>query len=457
MHQKRWIALFAVILTFGLVAAACGDDDDSSSGSGSDSTTTTEAEIGDGTTLAGMQGTTPLVDLGDDFKDSLKTIDPALSDFNYAAESYDATTIIALAATEAKSDGIEYAEKINGITREGEKCTDFKSCAALLADGTDIDYDGQSGPLDFSGNGEPTKASYGVLTFGTTGCDAVATKSGAKLSECIDSAKTKYVAADAPKDADVPQVPVEGTRAGDGVLKIGTLLPKTGSLAFLGPPEFAGVNLAIKEINDAGGVLGKPVEMVEGDSGDTDNKVAPTTVATLLGQNVDAIVGAASSSVTLSVIDTITTAGVVMFSPANTSKKLSTYADKGLYFRDAPSDILQGGVLADQIVKDGNSNIYILALNDDYGTGLAEDLTTALESGGATVVGTKIYDPKAADYSAEVQAAKDADPDAIALIGFDESSKILSKAAEQGIDLRKFYGVDGNMGNALAENFEAGK
>src|SRR4051795_11498281 len=166
MHQKRWIALFAVILTFGLVAAACGDDDDSSSGSGSDSTTTTEAEIGDGTTLAGMQGTTPLVDLGDDFKDSLKTIDPALSDFNYAAESYDATTIIALAATEAKSDGIEYAEKINGITREGEKCKDFKSCAALLADGTDIDYDGQSGPLDFSGNGEPTKASYGVLTFG---------------------------------------------------------------------------------------------------------------------------------------------------------------------------------------------------------------------------------------------------------------------------------------------------
>ena len=43
-------------------------------------------------------------------------------------------------------------------------------------------------------------------------------------------------------------------------LKIGTLLPQTGSLAFLGPPEFAGVDLALKEINDAGGVNGKPVK-----------------------------------------------------------------------------------------------------------------------------------------------------------------------------------------------------
>ncbi len=164
-----------------------------------------------------------------------------------------------------------------------------------------------------------------------------------------------------------------------------------------------------------------------------------------------------SSSVSLSVVDTIVTAGVVMFSPANTSKKLSTYDDKGLYFRDAPSDILQGQVLADTMIEDGKSNVYILALNDDYGTGLAEDLKAGLEGGGATVIDTKIYDPKAADYSAEVSAAKDSGADAIALIGFDESSKILAKMAEQGIKLSIVYGVDGNMGNALAENFEAGK
>lgn len=445
MRSKRWVALAAIMLTFGLVATACGDDAEDDA---TNTTETTAAPAAEGK-LTGMKGTTPLVDLGDEFKNRLKEINPDLSDFNYAAESYDAAIVIALAATEAKTDGIEYASKINGVTRGGEKCKDFKSCKALLDEGKDIDYDGQSGPLEFSGNGEPTQASYGILQFGTTGCE--------KTKECIDDSKTEFVTANAPKEADVPEVPVEGSRAGDGVLKIGTLLPKTGSLAFLGPPEFAGVELAIKEINDAGGVLDKPVEYVEGDSGDTENKVAPTTVATLLGQNVDAIIGAASSSVTLSVIDTITTAGVVMFSPANTSKKLSTYPDKGLYFRNAPSDILQGQVLADTIIGDNKSKVFILALNDDYGTGLAEDLQNGLEDGGATVAGTKIYDPKAADFSAEVQAAKDASPDAIALIGFDESSKILAKMLEQGIKLNIVYGVDGNMGNALAENFEAGK
>ena len=63
-------------------------------------------------------------------------------------------------------------------------------------------------------------------------------------------------------------------RAGDGVLKIGSLLPETGSLAFLGPPEFAGSSLAIDEINKAGGVLGKPVEYSQGDSGDTSTDTA---------------------------------------------------------------------------------------------------------------------------------------------------------------------------------------
>ena len=449
MRSRRLLARgVALTLALSLTAAGCGDTKDDKK---ADKTTETTAAEGNDTAnpLTGMKGTTPLVDLGDDFKNKMKEIDPALVDFNYGAESYDAVMIIALAATEAKTDGIGYAEKINGITRGGTKCTTFADCKKLLDDGKDIDFDGASGPLEFSGNGEPTEASYGILQFGTNGCE--------KTKECVDNDKTTFVKATAPKSADVDQVAVEGDRAGDGVLKIGTLLPKTGSLAFLGPPEFAGVKLAIKEINEAGGVLGKDVGYEEGDSGDTENKVAPNTVSTLLAANVDAIIGAASSSVSLSVVDTIATAGVVMFSPANTSKKLSTYADKGLYFRDAPSDILQGQVLADTMVADGRSTVYILALNDDYGTGLADDLKAGLESGGAKVTDTKIYDPKAADYSTEVQAAKDAGADAIALIGFDESSKILAKMVEQGIKLDTVYGVDGNMGNALAENIEAGK
>src|SRR4051794_3279530 len=61
---------------------------------------------------------------------------------------------------------------------------------------------------------------------------------------------------------------------GDGTLTVGTLLPQTGSLAFLGPPEFAGVDAALKEINEAGGVLGKPVTKYDTDSGDATTNIA---------------------------------------------------------------------------------------------------------------------------------------------------------------------------------------
>ena len=74
--------------------------------------------------------------------------------------------IIALAVEIARTDGIEYASEINGVTRDGTKCTSFAECRDLIAAGEDIDYDGISGPLEFDGNGEPTHASYGLLRMG---------------------------------------------------------------------------------------------------------------------------------------------------------------------------------------------------------------------------------------------------------------------------------------------------
>jgi ABC-type branched-subunit amino acid transport system substrate-binding protein len=398
--------------------------------------------------LEGLRGTTPLVDLGADFKKVLDCQGLDLKKtYNYGAESYDAVTIVALAIQLAKTDGIDMAKQINGVTRGGTKCKSFKECDALIKAGTtDIDYDGISGPLEFSGNGEPTIASYGVQQFGA--------------DNRIDDSKTVFKTAKAPTSADVAEVPVEGTRAGDGQLKIGTLLPETGSLAFLGPPEVAGVRAAIADINKAGGVLGKDALLTEGDSSDAQTPtVSQQTVDRELGEGVDAIVGAASSSVTLGVIDKISAAGVVMFSPANTSKKLSTYPDKGLYFRDAPSDILQGQVLGEVLAGDGISTVGLLVLNDAYGTGLAEDLTKSFEASGGKVVISKIYDPKAQTFDNEVDAVKAQNPDGIVIIGFDESSRILNLLAQKGIGPKdkKVYGVDGNMGNTLGVNFDAGK
>ncbi len=244
-----------------------------------------------------------------------------------------------------------------------------------------------------------------------------------------------------------------GTATGDGTLTVGTLLPETGSLAFLGPPEFAGVNLAVAEINEAGGVLGQDVVQIDSDSGDTSTNIAQQSVDTLLSQDVDAIIGAASSSVTLSVIDKITGAGVIQVSPANTSTALSDYDDGGLFWRTAPSDVLQGRVLGDQVLNDGYGNVAILALQDAYGETLAEEATKAIEDGGGTVVFSEFYDPKSTDFSAILDSAKSTNPDAVILIAFDETKTIMPQAVSRNFGPANvpYYFVDGNLADYSAD------
>jgi ABC-type branched-subunit amino acid transport system substrate-binding protein len=254
--------------------------------------------------------------------------------------------------------------------------------------------------------------------------------------------------------------PTSGGGEGDGTLTIGSLLPQTGNLAFLGPPEFAGVELAIQEINEAGGVLGNDVEYIEGDSGDTQQDIANPTVDRLLAADVDVIVGAASSGVSFTVIDKITRAGVVQFSPANTSPDFTDYEDNGLYFRTAPSDVLQGRILAETILADGFSNVGIISLQDPYGEGLARNISETITEAGGTLSpeSTVFYDPAATNFSAQVGEIKAANPQAIVLIGFDESSRVIQEMVAQGIGPQQvpLYLVDGNTSNTLGDDLPPG-
>jgi hypothetical protein len=431
----RGIAVTGAVL---LAVAACGggSDDNSSSGS-SDSGEKqvnvygTDGNMGnalgddfkDPGSLAGMSGTTPLTDLSSDFKDRMKTVDPALKDFNYGGESYDATVLIALAAQAAgTNDANTFKAYVNGLTFGGDKCTDYAACLKILQGGGNVDYDGVTGPLSFTDAGEPAQASFGLLHFGE--------------DNKLDDSKTEFVIAGDEANAATDEGPAVATSAASGgPLVIGTLLPLTGSLAFLGPPEVAGVKLALQDINAAGGSLGQPVQLVEGDSGDASTDTATQTVDRLLQSNVNAIVGAASSAVSLTVIDRITGAGVMQISPANTSDQFTSYNDNGLYFRTAPPDLLQAQALADLIQGDGNNTVGILALNDPYGTGLADNAEKDLVAAGLAQGDIKkiIYDPTAANYDAEVQQMVDFNPDAVVVIGFEESSKILQGLNAQGI------------------------
>jgi branched-chain amino acid transport system substrate-binding protein len=237
-----------------------------------------------------------------------------------------------------------------------------------------------------------------------------------------------------------PATPTE-----DLTLNIGTVLPQTGSLAFLGPPEEAGVTLAVNEVNEA--AAGVTVEVTFGDSGDADNKAFETTVPRLQSEGVAAMIGAASSGVTKLFLDSNVSEGIITFSPANTSPDFTTWDDNGLYWRTAPSDLLQGEVLGNLIAEDGNSNIGIIYQNDAYGTGLFGVVKEVFEASGGTVVAEASYNDGDSSFDAQVATITAANPDAIVLITFDQFTTIAPLLVNAGQSAENFYLVDGNLSN----------
>ncbi|WP_062073280.1 ABC transporter substrate-binding protein [Demequina sediminicola] len=259
-------------------------------------------------------------------------------------------------------------------------------------------------------------------------------------------------------DGDTDDSSSGGSEGGStDALKIGTVLPLTGSLSFLGPPEVAGVDLAIQEINDAGGVLGNPVEVEHGDSSDTQQaNIAPQTASTLIADGVSAIIGAASSAVTLNFIDDVVASDVVQVSPANTATALSGYSE--FFFRTAPPDSVQGNALANLILDDGHENVGILVFNEDYGTGLRDVIQPTIEEAGGTItygVSGEEFDPAVTNFTAEVEAVMATDPDAVVLIAFDQTKQIIPELIGAGLDPSSLYLTDGNTAD-YSESFDPG-
>lgn len=232
---------------------------------------------------------------------------------------------------------------------------------------------------------------------------------------------------------------------GDGTLKAGYVLPETGQLAFLGPPQIQGMKLAVRAINASGGVLGKQIPPPVASDEAGDQAVAQQSADRVLAGNVQAVVGAAASGMTLAIINKVTGAKVVECSASNTAPTFTTYQDNGYYFRTAPSDALQGPVLANLIVNEGHTRVAIVARADDYGKGLADATARSLRQAGATVALNNSYDPNTTNFAAIVQRVVNAKPDAVAVIAFEEGKQILKGLIEAGYGPAKVgvYGADG--------------
>lgn len=249
-------------------------------------------------------------------------------------------------------------------------------------------------------------------------------------------------------DGTTTVVPAQGVgQSVDGEFKLGAIMPLTGDLAQYGPGMLGAVELAVADVNAAGGVNGAPVVLVSDDSA-TNPDVANTVAERLIGsERVDGIIGAAGSNVTLlGVIAPTVGAGRFECSGSTTAAALSLFRDDGLFFRTAPSDVFQSQLLADTIAGDGYGSVAVVNRADEYGQGFADATVEALEEAGAEIAVEVAVDPTATNVDADVDRVVSSGADAAVLIMFpEEGARFLAAMAEAGVgpDALPIYVTDG--------------
>ncbi|HEX2890328.1 ABC transporter substrate-binding protein, partial [Vineibacter terrae] len=212
----------------------------------------------------------------------------------------------------------------------------------------------------------------------------------------------------------------------------GGLLPLTGAASLFGPGMSAAVELAVKDINAAGGVRGAKAEAILADDA-CDANIAARTLDRLVTQGAKAIMGTGCSNVTLALLDKIQSSKVSMCSGANTAPQLTTAPSGGYFARTSISQLMQGPVMAQLPLQDGHTNVAILSRGDPFSEGLAGSTRATLESRGAKVAKYIVYDPAQTAFEAEVAAVAAAKPDAVVVVGRDERGSIFRLLIERGL------------------------
>lgn len=229
-----------------------------------------------------------------------------------------------------------------------------------------------------------------------------------------------------------------------GPLRIGTLLSMTGALEAYGPPIQKGAMLAVEQINNAGGPIGRPIELVHRDC-QTDPTAGIDAAKKLVEvDKVVAIVGALSSGVTIPVATSVTIPSrVIQISPASTSPQITQLEDEGFIFRTCPSDALQGKVSGKLAKELGFKTIATIYVNNPYGKGLSDNFAQAFQGHGGQVSATVAYEQGKPSYRGEIEQALKGKPDAMAMFSYPENGiTIMRQALELGFS-GKFLLADG--------------
>lgn len=229
---------------------------------------------------------------------------------------------------------------------------------------------------------------------------------------------------------------------------IGSVMSLTGSLGVLGQQIAKGAQLAVADLNAAGGVDGCTVALSLLD-GQTNPSVGVDAAKKLVDvQHVPAIIGALSSGVSAAILTSVAAPGkVVQISPASTSPTFTELAKEGktggYWFRTAPSDALQGVAMAKVALDAGFKKVAVLYLNNAYGQGLSSEFAHAFTKLGGTVTQNVVYNPSQPSYRSEVNKALSPTPDALFLIGYPGDGTTVAREWISAGGPQKFLFPDG--------------
>jgi ABC-type branched-subunit amino acid transport system substrate-binding protein len=243
-------------------------------------------------------------------------------------------------------------------------------------------------------------------------------------------------------------------------LKIGTVLDFTGDLGAYGKPMRNSVDIAAELINDAGGILGRPVKPVHKDGGTSAQITTDAGNALVKTDNVQAIIGPLGSGFTIALAQSVTIPNeVVQISPSATSPALSVLEDNDFLYRTAVSDAAQGVILARLARELGYETAALLYVNNAYGEGLARVFTESFEAEGGTVTASVPQEPDQPSYISELENATDGDPDVLVAMSYPVSAGVYLREAIEGDFIDAFMFVDGTKSQDMfdslgAENFE---
>lgn len=246
------------------------------------------------------------------------------------------------------------------------------------------------------------------------------------------------------------------TADSNGTVKVGLDYELSGNVATYGQGLTAGIELAVEEINNNGGLLGKQVELVKADNKSDNAEAANVATKLITRDKVVAILGPATSGNTKGAVPVAMQHNVPLISASATADDITVDSNgnvREFIFKTCFSDSFQGVIMANFASQDLRmKNAAILIDNtSDYSKGLATSFKDKFESLGGNIVTEQAYQAKEKDFRAVLTNIKSANPDVLYLPGYyEEVGLIVKQARELGLSV-PILGGDGYDSPKLVE------